>query len=74
MGDRIIDRLTTVMEMLTQFPAMGRPRDEILSKLRSFASPPFLIFYRRKGDEIHIVRVLHERRDIEKAFPKRSRR
>lgn len=74
LGDRIIDRLTAVMEKLTAFPALGRPRHEIRPTLRSVVSPPFVIFYRRKGEEIHIVRVLHERRDIEKAFPKRRSR
>ncbi|HYR08599.1 MAG TPA: type II toxin-antitoxin system RelE/ParE family toxin [Longimicrobium sp.] len=71
LGDRIIDRLTAVMEKLTEFPAMGRSRDELRPMLRSFVSPPFLIFYRPHGDEIHIVRILHERRDIERAFPTR---
>jgi plasmid stabilization system protein ParE len=74
LGDRIIDQLTAVMEKLTDFPAMGRPRYELRPMLRSFVSPPFLISYRRHADEIHIVRILHERRDIEKAFPKRRPR
>lgn len=74
LGDRVIDQLTTVMERLTEFPEMGRPRHEVRPALRSFVAPPFVIFYRRKGDGIHIVRVLHERRDIDKAFSKRRRR
>ena len=62
------------MEKLVAFPAMGRSRYDIRPTLRSFASPPYLIFYRRTGDGIHVVRVLHERRDINKAFPKRRPR
>ena len=73
-GDRIIDQTAAVMEKLAEFPAMGRPRYDIRPTLRSFVSPPYLIFYRRKGDGIHVVRVLHERRDINKAFPKRRQR
>ncbi|HEX2209203.1 MAG TPA: type II toxin-antitoxin system RelE/ParE family toxin [Longimicrobium sp.] len=68
MGDRVIDQRTTVMERLTEFPDMGRPRREVRRALRSFVATPFVIFYRRKGDGIRIVRVLHERRDIDKAF------
>jgi plasmid stabilization system protein ParE len=33
-----------------------------------------MIYDRRKGEGIHIVRILHERRDIEKAFPRRRPR
>ncbi len=62
------------MEKLAEFPGMGRPRTELRPMLRSFVSPPFVIFYRRKGDDIHVFRVLHERRDINKAFPKRRPR
>ena len=74
MGDRIIDQIAAVMEKLAEFPAMGRSRYDIRPAMRSFVSPPYLIFYRRKGEGIHIVRVLHERRDINKAFPKRRPR
>lgn len=73
-GDRIIDRLAAVMEKLARFPTMGRPRFDIRPRLRSFAAPPFLIFYRRKRNGVYIIRILHQRQDVEKAFPKRRPR
>jgi toxin ParE1/3/4 len=69
-----MDQLVAVMEKLAVFPEMGRPRYEIRPKLRSFVSPPYIIFYRRQRDGVHIHRILHERRDIDKAFPKRRQR
>lgn len=74
LGDRIVDQLLGVMEKLAEFEEMGRPRSEIRANLRSFVSPPYIIFYRRMRDGVYIVRVLHERQDIEKAFPKRRPR
>ena len=44
---------------------VGRPRNELLPSLRSFAVGPYVIFYRRIADGVQIVRVLHDRRDID---------
>lgn len=71
-GDRVLEALTEVMQKLAEFPTMGRARFEIRQRLRSFASPPFVVFYRRKRNGVHILRVLHERQDLETAFPKRK--
>jgi toxin ParE1/3/4 len=51
-----------------QYPAMGRVRDEIDSKLRSFSVGKYLIFYVALPDGVEIVRVLHGARDIETIF------
>jgi len=73
-GERIIDRLVAVMEKLAEFPTMGRARFEVRPRLRSFASPPFVIYYRRKRSGIDIIRILHQRQSVKKAFPKRPQR
>ena len=73
-GDRIIDRLAEVMEKLADFPTMGRARSDVRPRLRSFAAPPFVIFYRRKRNGVYIIRILHQRQDVGKAFPKRRPR
>ncbi len=72
-GDRLIDQVVGVMEKLATYREMGRPRPEIRPTLRSFVSPPYIIFYQRTRHGVYIVRVLHERQDVDKAFPKSRR-
>jgi toxin ParE1/3/4 len=54
--------------MLAQFPDMGRSRKELSEELRSFPIKPYIIFYKRMGNYIEIVRILHQSRDIENQF------
>ncbi len=70
-GDRVVQRLTAVMEKLADFPTLGRARDESRSRLRSFPSKPFIIFYRRTRTGIHVHRILHQRQDAQRVFPQR---
>jgi toxin ParE1/3/4 len=72
-GDRLLERLAELFEKLAEFPSLGRSRPELRPGVRSFASPPFMIFYRRRRNGVHIARVLHERQNVVKAFPKRRK-
>lgn len=62
------------MEKLAEFPTMARARSEVRPRLRSFASPPFVIYYQRKRAGVYIIRILHQRQSVKKAFPKRPLR
>ena len=73
-GDRVIRRLAAVMEKLADFPTLGRAREELRPRLRSFPSSPFIIFYRRTRTGIHVHRILHQRQDVGKAFTRRNNR
>jgi toxin ParE1/3/4 len=73
-GERVLDTLTVVMEKLASFPTMGRSRVDLRARMRSFPASPFLVYYRRTRNGIHVIRILHEREDVQKAFPKRSAR
>ena len=73
-GHRVIERLAAAMEMLAQLPSVGRVRDEIRPRLRSFPSNSFIIFYRRTRTGIHVHRILHQRQDVRSAFPQRPPR
>ena len=54
---------------LTDFPHRGRPRDEISADLRSIPFARLVtIFYVVQRDEVHIVRMVHARRDLAAAF------
>jgi toxin ParE1/3/4 len=55
--------------MLSQFPDMGRQREDLSTGLRSFSIKPYIIFYTKITDGIEIVRVLHQSRDVEIQFP-----
>jgi toxin ParE1/3/4 len=51
-------------QLLAQFPELGRLRPEIAPQIRSTLVQPYVIFYRVVGDEIHILRILHGKRDL----------
>jgi toxin ParE1/3/4 len=50
--------------LLSEFPGLGRPRDELAESLRSFPVGNYVIFYLPLGDGINVIRVLHGARDI----------
>ena len=67
-ADKFLDTIAQKFEMLTNFPNMGRKRDELLTSLRSFPMDDYLIFYRQVEQEIEIVRVVSGYRDLDALF------
>jgi toxin ParE1/3/4 len=63
-ADKLLDKFEKTFETLSQFPGMGRSRDELLQGIRSIPQGNYIIFYKltNKGVEIH--RVIHGARDI----------
>src|SRR5882757_11394 len=53
---------------LGRHPLMGRPRDELVSGLRSVLVPPHVIFYRVSDEGVEVARILHQRRDLGSAL------
>jgi toxin ParE1/3/4 len=51
--------------MLAQEPHKGRPRDDIREGYRKYHVGRHLIFYRQAGKDIEIIRILHDRMNIE---------
>jgi hypothetical protein len=47
---------------------MGRARDELAPRIRSFPFGRCLLFYLPIGDGIDVVRVLHGARDVDTVF------
>src|SRR5713226_1802320 len=64
-ADRLIDRILERSRLHSKFPLMGRPRDDLVPGLRSFAIASYVIFYRPAGDTIEVLRVLYGARDID---------
>jgi toxin ParE1/3/4 len=46
----------------------GRARDELMSGMRSVLVHPYVIFFQVAASSVEIVRVLHQRRDLESIF------
>ena len=67
-ADAFIDRLDAQFALMALQPKLGRPRDELVSGLRSFPFNPYMIFYEPVPDGIGVIRVLHGARDIAAQF------
>lgn len=68
LADKQIAQILDRFPMLSQFPNMGKQRDDLMAGLRSFPVKPYIIFYNKITDGIEVVRVLHQARDIESQF------
>lgn len=66
-ADRLLDEVELVVQLLSAFPEIGRPREELGPGTRSFRLRRFrhIVFYRRTDDEIVLLRILHGARDIQ---------
>ncbi len=53
---------------LSQFPNLGRPRDEILPALRSLSMESYLILYTATEFRVDILRVVSGYRDLTSLF------
>ena len=58
-ADRYIDHLRDRASELLDFPELGRVRDEIQPGVRSLLARNHLLFYKREGQEVQILRILH---------------
>jgi plasmid stabilization system protein ParE len=62
---RIRDRCV----MLAETPGeIGTARPEIVKGTRSFLCPPYVIFFRYRRRAVHVIRILHERQDVDQHF------
>ncbi|MBD2310012.1 type II toxin-antitoxin system RelE/ParE family toxin [Chroococcidiopsis sp. FACHB-1243] len=68
LADKQIAQILDRFPMLSQFPDMGKQRNNLLPGLRSFPVQPYIVFYTKIADGIEIVRVLHQSRDIDSQF------
>jgi toxin ParE1/3/4 len=64
-ADALLDRIEAAFDMLAEMPRVGRAREDLAPKLRSFPVGNYLIFYVPVPEGIEVVRVMHARRDID---------
>lgn len=67
-GHRLVLDFQRVMYLISENPRMGRARPELRKGLRGFSHGHHTIFWRLRGEDIQIVRVLHQRQDVEREF------
>ena len=67
-ADQFIDEIYDKCFLLTGAPDIGQQRDELLPGICSFPVKRYIIFYRKKGNKLEIVRVLSGYRDLETLF------
>jgi toxin ParE1/3/4 len=67
-GHRLHDGLDQVMDLIAENPWMGRAREDLQEGLRGFPHGHYTIFWRLHDDDVEIVRVLHQRQDVEREF------
>ena len=67
-ADRFIRAIISRFPMLAGMPEMGRQREDLAPRLRSFAIGNYVIFYRPMENGVEIARVLHGARDLPPLF------
>jgi toxin ParE1/3/4 len=60
-----LSRLDEAFHLLAREPDRGRSCDNIRQGYRKYQVGRHVIFYRRSGADIEIIRILHERMDLE---------
>jgi toxin ParE1/3/4 len=63
-AERLLDHLDEKLRLLSEFPGLGRAREELAESLRSFPVGKYVIFYLPLSDGINVIRVLHGSRNI----------
>jgi toxin ParE1/3/4 len=64
-ADGVIDAITERFYLLSQYPHMGRLRDDLRPGLRSFAVGEYVIVYTIEDENVEILFVFRGRQDIE---------
>lgn len=67
-ADKLIRSVVSRFSMLATAPEIGRLREGLAPRLRSFAVGNYVIFYRAIDNGVEIARVLHGARDLPPLF------
>jgi toxin ParE1/3/4 len=67
-ADKFIFSIVSRFRRLASMPNMGRQREELAPRLRSFPVGRYVIFYRPSYNGVEIVRILHGARDLPPLF------
>jgi toxin ParE1/3/4 len=67
-ADDQLRAISRACEAIGEWPLAGRARDKIVAGLRSIPASPHVFFFRPNSGGVEILRVLHERRDLDTMF------
>jgi toxin ParE1/3/4 len=63
-ADRYADGLFALFDLLAAYPEMAREREEFTPPVRIHPSGSHLVIYRREGQGVEIIRILHTHQDL----------
>lgn len=63
-AERYADGLFALFDLLAEYPEMVHEREEFTPPVRIHPSGSHLVIYRREGQGVEIIRVLHAHRDL----------
>ena len=66
---RYVGGLRDKLDLLAEHPEIGPPADEVRPGLRRLTYYRHSVFYRIRGPETRIVRILHKQMEAERHFP-----
>ena len=61
-----IRKIWKAVQVVAEDPRRGRPCDAVRAGYMKYHAGSHVLFYRRKGKGIDIIRILHERMDFER--------
>jgi toxin ParE1/3/4 len=64
-AEAYLRQIQRALETLARDPRRGRPCDEIRPGYRKFPAASHVIFFRLSGDDLDVVRILHQRMDYD---------
>jgi toxin ParE1/3/4 len=67
-ANNVIDAISQRFHLISQYPRIGRARDDLRPGLRSFPVRQYLIHYVVDDEDVEIMHVIHGRRDIDRIF------
>lgn len=67
-ADTVLRKINQKCNQLTQFPEMGRKRDELSAGVRSFSVDGYLVLYRIVQPDVEILRIVSGFRDLKSLF------
>jgi toxin ParE1/3/4 len=63
-ADSYLGRLREVMATVAEDPRRGLPCDDVSAGYRRISAGSHVIFFRMRGSDVYVVRVLHQRMDF----------
>jgi toxin ParE1/3/4 len=67
-ADDHLQNISMACTRLFRNPELGKSRSELIDGMRSILVDPHVVFYRIKTTTVEIIRVLHQREDVENIF------